>query len=143
MRPKELAQRWFHEIWNQKNTTTIYEILDREGVGHTEGGVFVGPDQFEHQMFRPLITAFPDLSVTIEDCLEDGDQVVVRWKVDATQAGELLGVAATGRRLSFAGMTWLRFANGKLVEGWDRWNIGGLMALVTGGQPSETVRLTE
>ena len=28
-------------------------------------------------------------------------------------------------------MTWLRFADGKLVEGWDQWNMGGVMQLLT------------
>lgn len=143
MSPKELAQRWFHEVWNRKNAQAIYDMMDPGGVGHTEGGVVKGPEQFEQQMYRPLLAAFPDLAVTIDDCLEDGNNVVLRWTVSGTHQGALLGVPATGRKVRFSGMTWQRISNGKLVEGGDSWNVHGLMGLLASGGESATVRWAE
>lgn len=68
----------------------------------------------------------------MEDTAADGDQVVVRWTATATHRGNSLGMAATGRRVSFRGMTWLTFSNGMVVEGWDSWNLGALLASLAG-----------
>lgn len=143
MSPKEIAKRWFHEVWNRKNAQAIHEMMEPDGRGNTEGGVVVGPAQFEQQMYRPLLAAFPDIQVTIDGALEEGDEVALRWTVSGTHQGELLGVPATGRKASFSGMTWLRFTNGKLAEGWDRWNVHGLMALLSNGVESPTARWAE
>ena len=51
----------------------------------------------------------------------------MRWTVEATHGGNALGVAATGKRVAFRGMTWLEWQNGRLVRGWDSWNLGGLL----------------
>ena len=138
MNTKELAQRWFEEIWNRKNSGVIHEMMHPEGVGRTEGGAITGPGDFEQQMFVPLNAAFPDLSVTLDGIISEGDDAVVRWTATGTNAGELLGIKATGRRLNFSGMTWLRFSEGRIVEGWDRWNLHGLLGLLQQGAPSAT-----
>ena len=139
MSPKELAQRWFHEVWNLKNAQAIFDLMEPTGVGHTEGGLVTGPEQFVQQMFHPMLAAFPDLTVTIEGCVENGDDAVVRWKASGTNKGTLFGVPATGRKVSFSGMTWMRFTNGKLAEGWDCWNAHGLGALLSSGAESASV----
>ena len=118
-------------------------MMHPEGIGRTEGGVVKGPEQFEQQMYRPLLAAFPDLHVTIEGCVEEGDQVVLRWTVTGTHQGDLLGIPATQRKASFSGVTWLRFIDGKLAEGWDRWNVHGLMNLLSSGAESASIRWAE
>jgi predicted ester cyclase len=57
----------------------------------------------------------------------DGDRAVVRWSAQAHHEGELLGIAPSGREIRFRGMTWMVFRDGKIVEGWDSWNLGGLL----------------
>jgi predicted ester cyclase len=140
MTTKDLTLRWFDEIWNRKNPEVIRELMDTEGVGCTEGGEVVGPEAFVEQMFVPLHEAFPDLRLTLHGVIVEGEESVVRWTAAATQAGPLLGIAATGKKVTFSGMTWLRFRDGKVVEGWDRWNLHGLLALLTTGGEAATVK---
>jgi predicted ester cyclase len=52
---------------------------------------------------------------------------VVHWACEGTHEGNGLGFPATGRKVSFRGMTWIRFSGDKMVEGWDCWNQGGLI----------------
>ena len=69
-----------------------------------------------------MVGAFPDLRVEIEDVLASGDNVVARWVVSGTHTGEGLGFPPTGRTARVVGMTWVRFLDGKMIEGWDYWD---------------------
>jgi predicted ester cyclase len=138
MSNKDLAKRWFEEIWNRKNIGVIHEMLHPEGKGQTEGGTVIGPDQFEKELFGPLNGAFPDIGIKFDGIIEEGDDVVVRWIAEGTHSGALLGIQPSGKRVRFSGMTWLKFSHGKLVEGWDRWNLHGLLNLLQTGQASAT-----
>ena len=62
--------------------------------------------------------AFPDVHFTIEDTLVDRDMVVIRWTVRGTHHGEFLGVAPTGKQVTFTGINIYRIANGQIVERW-------------------------
>jgi steroid delta-isomerase-like uncharacterized protein len=121
---KQQSQRWFEEVWNQKRAATIFEMLGPEAVGHTEHGDMVGPEAFA-QLHAALLTAFPDLRLTVEGTVAEGDDVVIRWSASATHRGEFLGVPARG-------MTWMRFRDGRLSEGWDCWNADGLRRQLSG-----------
>ena len=123
---RTLAKRWFEEGWNQRNVDTVHEILHAEAVGHMEGFETHGHDDFK-KVRASLLDAFPDMNVAVEDMVAEGDNVVVRWRVRASHAGHGLGIPASGQQADFRGMTWLRFKNGKLIEGWDSWNMGELM----------------
>jgi steroid delta-isomerase-like uncharacterized protein len=121
-----LARRWFDDVWNKRREATITEILHPDAVGHLEGLVTRGVAEFVTARAF-LIGAFPDLRIAIDDMVCEGDNVVVRWAVTGTHQGDNLGIPATGKPVAFRGITWLRFANGRLVEGWDSWNQGRLM----------------
>lgn len=121
-----LATRWFEDNWNRRRDDVVDELLATEAVGHMEGGDVRGRDEFK-AVRAALLGAIPDLRLTIEDTLADGNQVAVRWRVDGTHRGDHFGFAASQRTVNFRGITWLRFDGDKLVEGWDAWNHGALM----------------
>src|SRR5262245_58354176 len=123
---RDLARRWFEEVWNQRRDATVRELLAPDAVAHMEGGDFVGPERFLETR-AALLAAFPDIRVTVEDVVADGDRAVVRWSASGHQRGELLGIPASGGAITFRGMTWMVFEKGKVVEGWDAWNLGGLL----------------
>jgi steroid delta-isomerase-like uncharacterized protein len=83
-------------------------------------------------VYRPLVQAIPDLHFTLEDVLARGDEAVVRWLATGTHAGDGLGVPPSGRPVRLRGMTWLVFRDGKISEGWDCWDLGGLMKSLRG-----------
>jgi predicted ester cyclase len=118
-----VARRWFEEVWNQRRAETIDELLTPESVCHAEDGPITGLDEFRQRMYAPLLAAFPDIRVTIEDTLAEGSQAVVRWTATATHSGNGFGIGPTGKAVSFQGITWLRIVGGKLMEGWQQSNI--------------------
>jgi predicted ester cyclase len=63
--------------------------------------------------------AFPDVRITVDQSVSEGDLVAVRWSGTGTHKGDGLGLPATNRPAQFTGMTFVRVQNGKLVEGWN------------------------
>jgi predicted ester cyclase len=66
--------------------------------------------------------------IEVEDILADGDRAAVRWRATGTHAGDGFGFAATKRGIDVRGTTWLIAKNGKIVEGWDTWNLNAMIA---------------
>ena len=122
-----LARSWFEDMWNRRHPVIIDQFLDPDCVGHHEGGRDTrGPGEFK-AMRLELLEALPDLHFTVEDVIAEGEQAVVRWVAQGTHMGALFGVPPSERAAHVRGMTWFRFRNGRIVEGWDNWNVGGLL----------------
>jgi len=81
--PKAVALRWFQEVWNDHRAETVHELMASHARGYSEGGEVTGPGEFVQLVHAPMLDAFPDLGLTVEDSIEEGNQVVVRWTVSA------------------------------------------------------------
>ncbi|HEX4438957.1 MAG TPA: ester cyclase [Thermoanaerobaculia bacterium] len=121
-----LAHRWFDEVWTQRRDATVVELLADPCEGHMEGGDVRGPRDFLAAR-AALLGAIPDLKVVVEGVIAQGDEVAIRWSASGTHRGDALGPKASGRETLFRGISWMRFQNGRIVEGWDSWNLGRLL----------------
>jgi predicted ester cyclase len=70
------------------------------------------------EVFTTLHRAFPDLHVTVEDLIEEGDKVVGRHTVTGTHLGEYLGTAPTGKSVTYNEIFIARFVGGRVAETW-------------------------
>jgi predicted ester cyclase len=70
---------------------------------------------------------FPDMRLTVEDQVAEGDKVVTRWRGEMTHAGALAGAAPTGRRVTITGITIDRLEGGRIVEAWRSMDTLGLL----------------
>ena len=122
---KALIQRWFEEVWNQGNSKTIDELLDKDGVIHglvdSSGQPVRGLQAFHdfHDQFR---NAFSDLDISVDDVVAEGDRVVARCSVRGKHTGESLGFAPTNAPIQFEGIAIVRIKNGKIVEAWNQFD---------------------
>jgi steroid delta-isomerase-like uncharacterized protein len=125
---KTTVRRLFEELWNKGNLSVadglIAPTYDHHDVSTT--GFGRGPES-EKQRVTLYRTAFPDLRLTIEDIIAEGETVVARWSCQGTHKGDLGGIAPTGKQFNISGVTIARFANGKMAEGWVNWDALGLM----------------
>ena len=124
---KVLVRRWFQEVWNQGRSAAIDELLADEAVIHGFGPKPLrGPAGFKpfHSAYR---NAFPDVTITVDDMVAEGDKVAVRWSGAGTHLGDGLGMPATGRPIQFHGMNIVRVEHGKLVEGWNVFDQFGML----------------
>lgn len=126
-RNRALATRWFEEVWNERRDETIDELIAEGGIANLEGGPPADREQLK-TVRAGLLDAISDLRVTVVDTLAYGNDVVVRWRLRGTHDGPGLGFPASGRSVDASGMTWLKFENGRIVEGWDSWNREAFLA---------------
>jgi steroid delta-isomerase-like uncharacterized protein len=114
-----LMRRWFEEVWNQGRVEAIDELFASDGIAHGLGdSKLVGPAGFKlfHQQF---MGAFPDIQITIDDMISRGDTVAVRFSIRGTHRGDHLGVPARHREVAFPAMSFVRWRDGKIVDGWN------------------------
>jgi len=128
-----------HGIYQAINTGDL-ALLDK----------FVAPGYIEHsegfqgiEPFRQQITAFraafPDLRVTIQDLLTDGDRFASRTSVTGTHTGDLMGMPATGKRISVEAVDIGRIADGQAQERWGGLNMYSMLTqlgVIPASQPS-------
>jgi steroid delta-isomerase-like uncharacterized protein len=124
----DISRRALEEGFNMGQLTVVDEIAAEGYINHdpADGGDFVGREAAKRQieMYR---TAFPDLHLTIEDVIEAGDKVVMRWTARGTHRGTLMGLAPTGAKTTTTGVTIDQLRDGRIVESWTNWDTLGLM----------------
>ena len=120
-----LVRRWFEEVWNNGRTSAIDEMLSSNAVIRGLGADLIGPEGFKpfHAAYRQ---AFPDVTIRLEHLISEGDIVAVRWSGTGTHQGEGLGMAATGRRVQFSGMAFVRVEGAQIIEAWNNFDQLGM-----------------
>jgi steroid delta-isomerase-like uncharacterized protein len=123
---KALVRRWFDEVWNSGRASAIDELMAPHCVIHGLGPAGMSPSDFKmfHAAYR---NAFPDVNITIDQVVAEGDLVSACWSGTGTHRGDGLGFPATDKRVRFAGMMMARVADGKLVEGWNSFDQFGML----------------
>ena len=69
-----------------------------------------------------LLTAFPDLHLTIEDQLAVGPRAAFRWRATGTHRGPLGPVPPTGRSITVDGLIIDHLRDGIVAERWEQWD---------------------
>ena len=125
---KEIVRRVVDGVWRDRDLTIIDQLIAEEYVGHdpTQPGPIVGRDGFK-QFVGMYQSAFEDATITIDDQIAEGDQVVTRWTGRGTHTGELMGIAPTGKEVTVSGLTVSRLAGGKIAEEWELMDALGML----------------
>jgi steroid delta-isomerase-like uncharacterized protein len=124
----QARQTW--EIVNQRNPDLIEEFYPPNLVWHEPDRDIQGYEQAK-QFVSTFFEAFPDLNISVEDMIGEGDQVVSRYTIRGTHQGETEEFGpATGRQMELRGITIHRFEDGKIVEEWEAYdNLSALQQL--------------
>jgi steroid delta-isomerase-like uncharacterized protein len=115
---KELVRAYTQTVFNEHRTDRASDFLASDVKWHGGTlGTIEGRDNVA-AMLGGFIGALPDLTATEQDMIAEGDTVAVRYVVEATQQGDLLGIPATSRRVSWDAVDVYRVSGGKIVEEW-------------------------
>jgi serine phosphatase RsbU (regulator of sigma subunit) len=125
---KASFRRYLEEAWNQSNLEVIDEIFDRYISHQPDGSVHErGPEDVK-RFVGEFRSAFPDLRMSSEEQIAEGDKVVSHGTIRGTHQGEFRGMAPTGQEMAIEGMAVFRFSEeGKVVESWDSYDQLSLM----------------
>jgi predicted ester cyclase len=106
----------FETVINGTQYDRLGEFCSPDVVMNRPGGaVAIGLDEYEDH-YRALHRTFPDLEAALTDVVSDGTRVATRFTVTATHEGELLGIEATGTRVTFPAQIMFRLGDGTVVE---------------------------
>jgi steroid delta-isomerase-like uncharacterized protein len=97
---------------------TIDELVEPDAQIRTPVPVEARGAQVLKEVFGRLIRAFPDLHITVEDLIAEGDKVVSRNTVTGTHKGEHMGIPPTGKSIAYNEIFIIRFEGGRIAETW-------------------------
>ena len=119
---KAVARRVYEEGLSRGIFTVPYTD---DFVGHGGSRTFTHEDGMNEA--KGWRSAFPDLHVTADLIIAEGDLVAVRWTARGTNTGAGNGIPATGRKVEVSGTAIFRFVDGKIAEEWTSANTLGLL----------------
>jgi predicted ester cyclase len=103
--------------WNKADLDALDEHLDPATYVNRDPN---NPDVTDFASYKRWAaaarTAFPDLRVTIDDLIAEGDKVAKLWSFEGTHEGEFMGLAPTGKRITWSGITIYRVSGDRVVE---------------------------
>ena len=114
---KKTVTLWY-EAFTRKDPALLDQILHETWVDiPSPPGTAPGPKGVK-SLFTRLTTTFPDLKLTIEDILQDGDKVVVRARMAGTQKEAFMDFPSKNRRIDIQVVDIHEFKDGKIVRTW-------------------------
>jgi steroid delta-isomerase-like uncharacterized protein len=121
-----------HKFWNEHDVAAMDNTHSPDIIAHDPA---IPGHPSPYNMYKHVcllyLAAFPDFTVTTHSIIAEGDKVAVRWTVNGTHLGELMGIPPTGRPVEFTGATIHRIADGKIVENWWAYDALGMMQQIT------------
>jgi predicted ester cyclase len=125
---KATVRRYLDEVWNRGDIEASDAYLApgyRRHLGPGTDPLDIEGQRVRLQSFR---TAFPDVSLVIEEMLAEGDLVAFRFTMSGTHEGDFQGIAPTGTRISVPGLDLVRLKDGLLTEHWGGADLNALKA---------------
>ena len=105
------------ELWNRRDMDAFFALCSPEYVEHLPTGD-INLEQLK-QYAPKFFAAFPDISITINDMVAEGDKVAVLVNWRATHQGEYMGIPATGKKIDISVAMIIKIAGGRWVEFWN------------------------
>ncbi|OFW01866.1 MAG: hypothetical protein A3I61_02430 [Acidobacteria bacterium RIFCSPLOWO2_02_FULL_68_18] len=134
---KARLRRFYDEVFNKGNLAVMDEMAVANFVDHNPSpGQLPGLEGVK-QMFAAMRTALPDMRVTVEDMVAEGDKVAAHVTLRATHGGEFMGIAPTGRGITARIADIVRFADGKAVERWGVEDMSDLLQALGVSSPPQ------
>jgi predicted ester cyclase len=131
---KALIRMLFEQAINHQDLQVMEGMVSANYISHNDS---LGPAVDMEQGKKFLVAAFaafPDIHVTIDDIIAEGDKVVVRNTWRGTFTGPWTGIAPTDKKVTFTGIVIWRIINGKIKERWANTNFPEVMQKIAAAQ---------
>ena len=125
---KAKLRRFFEECVNKGDLSVIEDLIAPDEIVHAyptdhyQGGI-----ESAKEFINVTRAAIPDVQMTVDLQIAEGDLVVTRWTGRGTHHGELMGLSGTSKPVEVTGIMIHRFRDGKSVEYWGEWDRLGFL----------------
>ena len=128
---KAIAREYVQKVFNEHNAALAEKYCTPDVKWH--GGTLGTMEGIKNLngLLVGFFGAFPDLHATEYDIIAEGDKVAVRFIVEATHKGNLVGIEATGKKVRWDAVDVYHFKDGKIVEEWAADDMAAVMHQVS------------
>ena len=125
---KDLINVYTEDFWNKQNIAAFEKYYASDFIVHFADGD-MNVEQYKG-LCQAYFAAFPDIHVSTDLLVAEGDKVTKVWTVHSTNKGDFMGIPATGKPMVVKGIEVFRIADGKIAELWASMdNLGMLQQL--------------
>ncbi len=122
---KHLIRRFYDEAWSQGDFGVIDQLFAGDYLAPLPGSP-PGPEG-ERRHVAMIRATSPDLQVTVQDLVAEGETVVARISLSGTDTVGFLGRPPTGRRVTYWAVAFFRFTGDRVSACWTGADMLGLM----------------
>jgi steroid delta-isomerase-like uncharacterized protein len=122
----ELARRFFEEMCNQRRLDIAEEILTSDHQYHDPNV----PSEPGPKGMAEVVKVYQEGVEghwAVQETIESGDRVAVRWVGEGTHTGEVMGVPPTGKKVRVEALTVMHLRDGKIAENYTVWDTLGFL----------------
>ena len=124
---KARVRRYVQEAWNNRDLSIIDELMAPSYRRYPASGGTPLDREGQKQRIAGFHRAFPDLRMSIDRIVAEGDQVAFRLVAEGTHQGAFLGVEPTGKHVTFTATDIVRFEGDHIAEHWGNSDDLGLL----------------
>ncbi|WP_181346943.1 ester cyclase [Thalassobacillus sp. CUG 92003] len=118
MDKKTVVEKWFNDVFTKGDVATLKNITKPDFISHVPGRDFNGHDEFINDFMNWFRTVFINDEWTINDFLEDGNRIAVRYKGYMTYKGGWEDVPSNDQRVKETDIMIVKFEGELISEMW-------------------------
>ena len=130
---KNIVRRYYDDLWSKWDLAAVTELVSPDITFRGSLGITVQGREGFKDYVNMVRAAFPDFHNKIEELIAEGSKVVARLTYTGTHQGELFGIPATGKRVTYSGVAIFLIADGKIKDGWVLGDTMGLKRQLEAG----------
>ena len=115
---EESMRRFIDRVINEGDYSGLDDLLHPDYVYRAPGQVLRGTEAIR-TLLEAYRSAFPDLRIDIDELVAAEDRVAIAFTLTGTHAGALMGIEATGNRVTLNGTLFSRLQGGRIIEEWE------------------------
>lgn len=123
---KQLLERYVAEVWENGNLDALRDFLAADYRRHVSPTLPPLGLEEQTQRLAGFRSAFPDIELTVEEVIAEGDRIAFRSTITGTHRGELAGLPPTGKQISVGLVDVIRVEDGRFAEQWGGPNMADL-----------------